>query len=133
MVASMDEEALNARTQVSGQQNVAAPLRNPDAKAFRDALKLLHSLDPMRRGLYAFLVDLFERRATIGTINHWRIGTRFPPDWARQIVAGALQNIRWRIDAAEAMAHKMPNGPGYRFAKKKRAAEAALKSYPQEN
>lgn len=105
-----------------GQENVTAKFRNPDAMVFRDALKLLHAIDPMRRPLYVFLVELFEHRATIGTINHWRIGSRFPPDWARSIVDAAFETMRWRLEAAHNSARQMPRGPGYRFAKKKRAA-----------
>lgn len=89
-------------------------------------------------GAFYGVCQLVGNRAAIASVNDWLMGRRRAPRWLTKLMWDAIeQNIQRERKAQQALADYQ-HGPGTgeslrRWHQKKRAAEAALRSYQQEN
>lgn len=148
MVMSVRRRARVPRRVKSGLRFVATPLpvqhhTNAALLATRDALfPWSQAINPRGRkrypGAFNGLRDLIGKRAAEASLKSWLTGRHSMPRWLTRLLWDELERRRVAIceaqRALENYQHAPPNGESLRrWHQKKRAAEAALKSYPQEN
>lgn len=82
--------------------------RLPGSRDFRLGL---YALVPKGASVKAF-EDLFDGRAKISAINHWRYGERHIPRWARELLAEKLErHYQGIVDTARRL-RAQPDHPG---------------------
>jgi hypothetical protein len=84
--------------------------RLPGSHDFRLGLA---ALVPHGASVKAFLA-VFDGRASMSAINHWRYGTRHAPQWARELLAAKLEAAYRNTHPLDLAARlrQMPAGPG---------------------
>lgn len=78
-----------------GARNVARRSKTADTTRF--GARLLAAAYP--DATISELVEIFDRRASRGTISDWRSGCQSMPQWARDILRAKLATQRAQLDA----------------------------------